>query len=569
MKTFALMKLIPSLFTAILNISLSASYVAIAVLLVRLAIRKAPKWTNCFLWGIVGLKLICPFSIESSFSLLPSSRVIQTEKLSEQGSELLKPMIIDVVNNPVYKQAVSVELSSSVSKGIDFITIMSLIWFAGVIAMIAYAVISDIALRRKLSDAVIFDKGIKLTDKVGTPFLLGVFKQNIFIPFSLAEEDRKYVVEHEKAHIKRKDYLWKPLGFILLSIYWFNPIIWVAYYFLCRDIESACDEKVIRNMHEEDRQSYSRALLNCSIKQRMISVCPLSFGEEGVKERVENIMSYKKPAVWIVCIAVILCAVFAVCFLTNPAVANSNENTIVENNNQEQEISEANYSWVWPCDGKRISVPFGKRILPITNEISVCNHINIVGEKGDPVYAACFGEVVKAEYSAEYGNYIEIKHAEETTSQYWHLDEISVSVGQQVLSGDIIGIIGASGMATGPNLGFCLIKNGEYVDPLSMYDIQSTDYYKKGIEDLGSVPITKSDLKILAAESHVDYTEIVLQYPDGSIKGGYTFTEDATIQIDDEVYPYPAGILKLHIGDNADTVDIEFASGLISKIVVQ
>ena len=422
MKTFALMKLIPSLFTSILNISLSASYVAIAVLLVRLAIRKAPKWTNCFLWGIVGLKLICPFSIESSFSLLPSSRVIQTEKLSEQGSELLKPMIIDVVNNPVYKQAVSVELSSSVSKEIDFITIMSLIWFAGVIAMIAYAVISDIALRRKLSDAVIFDKVIKLTDKVGTPFLLGVFKQTIFIPFSLAEEDRKYVVEHEKAHIKRKDYLWKPLGFILLSIYWFNPIIWVAYYFLCRDIESACDEKVIRNMHEEDRQSYSRALLNCSIKQRMISVCPLSFGEEGVKERVENIMSYKKPAVWIVCIAVILCAVFAVCFLTNPAVANSNENTIVENNN---------------------------------------------------------------------------------------------------------------------------------------------------IEDLGSVPITKSDLKILAAESHVDYTEIVLQYPDGSIKGGYTFTEDATIQIDDEVYPYPAGILKLHIGDNADTVDIEFASGLISKIVVQ
>ena len=866
----------------LINISITASYIILAIILIRLLFKKAPKKLVCAMWGIAALRLVLPFSIESAFSLIPAAQTIQTESLRYQGLALQSPAIIDVVTNPVYPQNLSVELPATVDAIQDKITILAFIWIVGVVLMLLYALISADALKRKVSTATLLGAGIKQTDAIDSPFLFGIFKPVIYIPYSVSADDLKYVIAHEQAHIKRKDYLWKPLGFIILSVYWFNPIIWIGYILLCKDIEAACDEKVVTDMQDEDRRLYSTALLNCSIKRPIITACPLAFGEVSVKDRIKNVMNYKKPAFWITIVAIVLCIVLAVCFLTNPysgksldgklgismdmAVAEYNHSAHSDGNfiaadydvmritkekdkttvyawvyyaeysfdgtdvkmesashiptaitfdttddnsdsssydvieywtpgdgsyyardirekfpliiqskafnasgaerqkakclqlakeyyhiSDETEASEAlllseeaigaaidqatmeqyaknvpdgnicvtshkildiavdeqkntitvyawvlyeryvpysasgsfgtsvpvaltftidpdkheieklneywiprdgsdysddikkkfskaaqnnlknesefieelkaenvnkandaakklnltqesfdalideicsspkessSYSdyinahpneyesllqygelglqyiikefieggqtglrgqilwhvlcgfepekdfelradngqkcfelwqeeaqrlytkngaewmekyqpsmyllikmledasvnssvlsdkpyaaggWVWPCDNNRISVPFGKRVNPITNEAEECSHINIVGEKGEPVYAACSGEVVKAEYSSGYGNYIEIKHTDGISSQYWHLSEINVTVGTQVVAGDTIGTIGATGMATGPNLGFVVTSDGEYVDPLMFY----------------------------------------------------------------------------------------------------
>jgi len=720
----------------LINISITASYIILAIIVVRFLFKKTPRHLVCAMWGIAALRLILPFSIESTLSLIPTTQTIQTESLRYQDLALKSPAVIDVVTNPVYPQNFSVELHTTVDALQDKITLFTFIWIAGVVLMLLYAVISAVVLKRKVSTATLLSPGIKQTDAIDSPFLFGIFRPTIYIPYSVSADDFEYVIAHEQAHIKRRDYLWKPLGFIILSVYWFNPIIWVAYILLCKDIEAACDEKVIQDMQDEDRRSYSTALLNCSVKRPVIAACPLAFGEVSVKDRIKNVMNYKKPAFWIIIVAALLCVVLAVCFLTDPKTPSygtdsewlsqfgdsiddaidqasleyfhseradrkdsfcvtshktlllsdskdektftayawvlyqeyvpkqegdfvvayedggtsapvaitflvndetdtiesvleywmprdgsyytkdlkakfpedaynklGKENEFVKNlkdinlekanaefkkltytqesfdalideicsspqmssspgdyikahssefakllqygelglqyvfnefleggqtglrgqilrcilddlapeeiekisttNGQEyfdmwlleaQKLREENgiewlekyrpamflllqsigtsedeIVWVWPCDGNRISVPFGKRVHPITNEISECNHINIIGEKGDPVYSACSGEVVKAEYSSQYGNYIEIKHTGEISLQYWHLSEMYVSVGQRVSSGDTIGKIGASDMATGPNLGFCVIKNGEYIDPMHYY----------------------------------------------------------------------------------------------------
>ena len=720
----------------LINISITASYIILAIILIRVLFRKAPKRLVCAMWGIAALRLMLPFSIESVFSLIPSAQTIQTESLRYQGSALKLPAVIDMVTNPVYPQNLSVELNTTVDVLQNKIMLFTFIWMAGAALMLLYAVISSVVLKRKVSTATLFRPGIKQTDAIDSPFLYGIFKPIIYIPYSVSAGDMEYVIAHEQAHIKRRDHLWKPLGFIILSVYWFNPIIWVAYMLLCKDIEAACDEKVIKDMTDEDRRSYSTALLNCSVKRPLITACPLAFGELSVKDRIKNVMNYKKPGFWMVIAAVVICTVLAVCFLTDPKTpgygtdpewlsqfgdsiddavdqasleyfhndradrnhsfcVTSHKTLLLADSKDEQtftvyawvlyqeyvpkqegdfvvaseesgtsapaaitflvndetetiesvleywmprdgsyytkdlkakfpedaynklgkenafvkELKEINLEkantefmklsytqesfdalideicsspqfssgtgdyikahpneyanllqygelglqyifeeylsggqtglrgqilrcvlddlapdeiekisttngqeyfdmwlleaqrlsnqnglewvekyrpamylllqiventavktgWVWPCDSNRISVPFGKRVHPIANETEDCKHINIVGEKGDPVYAAYSGEVVRAEYSTEYGYYIEIKHTEEIRSQYWHLSEIDVNVGDQVLSGDIIGQIGASGMATGPNLGFVISENDIPVNPMSYY----------------------------------------------------------------------------------------------------
>ena len=309
-------------FLKILNISLVAGWMILAVLLLRLFLKKAPRWITCILWALVAIRLILPFSFESVLSLVPSAEVIPQDITTTQ-----QPVInsgIRVVNNavnPVITETFAPEVGDSVNPLQVIVPIASIVWIAGVIVMFGYVLVSYFVLKKQVSTAIPDKKSklpVFLSDDIRTPFILGIIRPRIYLPSSLDRETRRYVVAHEKAHLKRHDHWWKPLGFLLLSVYWFHPLCWVAYILLCKDIEAACDEKVIRNKEKDYLAAYSQALLDCAVQRKQISACPLAFGENGVKNRVKGILNYKKPAFWII-IAAIICVIAAsVCFLTNP-----------------------------------------------------------------------------------------------------------------------------------------------------------------------------------------------------------------------------------------------------------
>ena len=308
------------LFLKIINMSISAGWIVLAVLLLRFALKKAPKWVNVLLWAIVAVRLICPFSIESALSLIPSTETISPGIMMEQTPAIQTgvPAINSVVN-PVIGQSFAPTPGASANPLQIWIPILAIIWAVGIAALLIYAAVSYWRLRRKVSEAVILRDNIFQSENVASPFVLGIIKPRIYLPYHIEEQDLTHVVAHEQAHIKRRDHWWKPLGFLLLTIHWFNPLMWLAYVLLCRDIELACDEKVIKDLGNEQRANYTQALVSCSVNRRMIAACPLAFGEVGVKDRVKSVMNYKKPAFWIVVVAIIACIVVAVCFLTNPA----------------------------------------------------------------------------------------------------------------------------------------------------------------------------------------------------------------------------------------------------------
>ena len=306
-------------FLKLVNMSISASWLILAVLVLRLILRKAPKWINVLLWGIVALRLICPFSIESALSLIPSAETISPEIMMDWTPEIstgIEP--IDQVVNPVISTSFVPEPSASANPLQILIPIAANIWLLGVLVMLIYTAVSYISLQRKLRTAVILRNHIFQCETVHSPFVLGVFRPRIYLPYAIEGQNLYHVVAHEQAHIRRKDHWWKPLGFLLLTVYWFNPLMWVAYVLLCRDIELACDEKVIAQLGNDQRADYTQALVACSVNRRMISACPLAFGEVGVKERVKSIMNYRKPAFWVIVFAIIACIAVAVCFLTDP-----------------------------------------------------------------------------------------------------------------------------------------------------------------------------------------------------------------------------------------------------------
>lgn len=325
------------IFVKLVNMSITASWLVLAILAVRLVFRKAPKWIFCLLWGMVALRLLCPWSLESGLSLIPSTQPLKQdivftpppqqargEILNSMGSVVLEQTltapargeILDADGNVVLEKDLN---PNSADPEQIWLFVLSRVWGLGMGLMLLYALISYLLLYRRVATAIPIGKNIKRSEFVDTPFVLGLFRPVIYIPACMEPGDIPYVVAHEQAHIRRRDHWWKPLGFALLSIYWFNPVLWAAYIFLCRDIEAACDEKVIGTMSLEERRAYSTALLHCSIHRRRIAACPLAFGEVGVKERVKSVMNYKKPAFWVVLIAVIVSVVVAVCFLTNPA----------------------------------------------------------------------------------------------------------------------------------------------------------------------------------------------------------------------------------------------------------
>ena len=307
------------LFLKIINMSISASWLVLAVLILRFVLKKAPKWINVLLWGIVAIRLICPFSFESTLSLIPSAETIPLN-IGMDTTPTINSGISAINNavNPIISQSNTPMAGASVNLLQITIGICEYIWIFGMIALALYTAISYWRLRRKVDTAVCYKDNIFQSENVSFPFVLGIIKPRIYLPFKMNGQYLEHVVAHEQAHICRKDHWWKPLGFLLLMIHWFNPLMWLAYVLLCRDIELACDEKVIKELGNEQRGDYTQALVACSINRRMIAACPLAFGEVSVKERVKSVMNYKKPAFWVIIISVIVCVGVAVCFLTNP-----------------------------------------------------------------------------------------------------------------------------------------------------------------------------------------------------------------------------------------------------------
>ena len=347
------------LFLKIINMSISASWLVLAVLILRFVLKKAPKWINVLLWGIVAIRLICPFSFESPLSLIPSAETIPLN-IGMDSTPTINSGISAINNavNPIISQSNTPMAGASVNLLQITIGIYEYIWIFGMIALALYTAISYWRLRRKVDTAVRYKDNIFQSENVSFPFVLGIIKPRIYLPFKMNGQYLEYVVAHEQAHICRKDHWWKPLGFLLLMIHWFNPLMWLAYVLLCRDIELACDEKVIKELGNEQRGDYTQALVACSVNRRMIAACPLTFGEVGVKERVKSVMNYKKPALWVIIIAVIVCVGVAVCFLTNPKQDSYTLRIVVPAGSQEEfvytdeEVSAIRNSIkIWSGDG--------------------------------------------------------------------------------------------------------------------------------------------------------------------------------------------------------------------------
>ena len=308
-----------ALFLKILNLSINASWLILAVIAARLLLKKAPRWISCLLWGLVAVRLLCPISLESVLSILPSAKVVPENIEMVQDPHIDSGVrIIDNAVNPVIEKSFSPDAASSVNPMQVVVSMGSIIWLTGMTVMLLYALISYILLRRKVRASVAVNGRVKECDEVDSPFILGIFRPEIYVPSGIDENTLELVIAHEEAHLKRHDHWWKPFGFVLLAVYWFNPLCWVAYILLCRDIEAACDERVIKDKDREYMAAYSQALLDCSVNRRIITACPLAFGETGVRERVSGVLNYKKPAFWVIIVAVIACIVVAVCFMTNP-----------------------------------------------------------------------------------------------------------------------------------------------------------------------------------------------------------------------------------------------------------
>lgn len=306
-------------FLKLVNLSISASWLILAVLVLRVVLKKAPKWVMPLLWGVVALQLVCPFSIESVLSLIPSAETIPSEIVTETREPVLyEQATLDIVTNPTLPPAAEVTVGVSRQQAqVDF-NIYSVLWLAGMAALLVHALVSAGKLKKKLATAILLRDNIYESEFVDSPFVFGVVKPNIYLPMHMDEGTAAHVIAHERAHLARRDHWWKVLGYLVLALHWFNPLVWVAYILFCRDIELACDERVVKGLDGAARAVYSQALLSCAAPGRAVAACPLAFGEGNIKTRVKSALHYKKPAFWVAAAAVLAVVIMAVCFLTNP-----------------------------------------------------------------------------------------------------------------------------------------------------------------------------------------------------------------------------------------------------------
>lgn len=318
-------------FLTVVNRGLSAGWLVLAVIAARFLLKKAPRWAVCALWGLVALRLLCPFSLESPLSLIPDAQPVSPEAVWNTVPAVeMAPDATDAPVSPVLEAVLPDGLPVSPTPAQEIVAAASILWCAGLAGMALYTLVSYRRLSRRVKGAVRIDGNLYQGAAIPTPFVLGVLRPRIYLPNTLSREDMPYVIAHERAHIRRRDPLWKALGFGLLCIYWFQPLLWLGYALFCRDMELACDEKVASALSPSHRANYSQALLNCSAGRRFLAACPVAFGEVGVKERVKRVLSFRRPTLRAVLGAVLICAVIAVCFLTNPVTPEPPKVTVAQ-----------------------------------------------------------------------------------------------------------------------------------------------------------------------------------------------------------------------------------------------
>ena len=356
-------------FLKLVNLSISASWLILAVLVLRVVLKKAPKWVMPLLWGVVALRLVCLFSIESALSLIPSAETIPSEIVTETREPVLyEQATLDIVTNPTLPSAAEVPVGVSRQQAqVDF-NIYSVLWLAGMAALLVHALVSAGKLKKKLATAILLRDNIYESEFVDSPFVFGVIKPKIYLPMHMDEGTAAYVIAHEHAHLARRDHWWKVLGYLVLALHWFNPLVWVAYILFCRDIELACDEKVVKGLDGAARANYSQALLSCAAPRRAVAACPLAFGEGNIKTRVKSALHYKKPAFWVAAAAVLAVVIMAVCFLTNPK-SDINAETLL--GTSRGEITRVSVAMEETSSGEeyRMSTPEIKNLLSLLDAI--------------------------------------------------------------------------------------------------------------------------------------------------------------------------------------------------------
>lgn len=350
------------IFLEILNNSITASYLILAVILLRMILKKVPKWSICLLWGMVAVRLLFLISLESAFSVIPDSKPISIEEFEATKVNIEESILKDQETNYDFNS----EILESIADGkitdeklwdndyvsnhsdneksfkehlVNNIGIISGIWLVGMFALLTYAVLSFVRLKQKIAASICLYDNVYLCDEIDSPFVLGIVKPRIYLSSQVSSEVWEPILKHERVHLGRRDHIWKLVGFFLVAVYWFNPLSWVAYILFCKDMELACDEKATKDMDKKQRTDYCQALLACSMNQKLAKVCPVAFGEVGVKERIKQVLNYKKTSFWMILLAVIVCVVVSVCFMTNPKSQEEGDVTNSENGEVTSDIT--------------------------------------------------------------------------------------------------------------------------------------------------------------------------------------------------------------------------------------
>lgn len=356
------------LFITILNMSITASVVALTVMLVRIPMRKAPKIFSYALWGVVLFRLVCPFSIESVFGLMPvSTHVVLQDIVYSQTSAILAGI------NNVMPTVLPEHNTNPIHTVLD---IAVYVWLVGFIALLLYAVIGYVRLKRRVYYATLIRDNVYVTDTIKTPFVLGFIRPKIYMPIGIEPSQYDYILKHEQTHIKRSDYLIKPFAFIALTLHWFNPLIWAAYFLMTKDMEMSCDESVLKKANEDIRSDYSYSLLNLSVKRAML-LSPLAFGESNVKERVKNVLKFKKLSRIIVVLVAVFITIFIIGFALDrnteinytDLIGYSQEEVYRKLGNPNETLNEAD---IYVINGKTLHITYDDNYF--------VNHINFNGE---------------------------------------------------------------------------------------------------------------------------------------------------------------------------------------------
>ena len=468
------------LFTGILNISISAGILIIVCTLVRLIFRRMPKFVRCLMWLLVAIRLAVPFAIESPLSLLPTKEYVtvsSNDNADVVGNAYNNTELTDKVDaqeGAELAENVATE-NTAETNNIDVMYVLSIVWLVGVVAMLIYALVSYIRLRRLVDDAVLLRDNIYQSERAGTAFILGVIRPRIYVPYGLSLNELYMSISHEKAHISRRDHLVKPLGFIIAAVYWFNPLVWLAYILLCRDIELACDEKVIKKIGYDKKKDYSQALLNLSIPKKYISACPVAFGEVGINERIKNVLTMKKGKKIIIAVAVAICAVLAICFLTYPKKIKNNSGDVAEVQASEETAEEIEEATTEETTTETNSSENVVECFPVIGSGTITRQfsedhqsVDIAAEEGTAIVSVYDGTVEEVGSNEEEGYYIIIKNEKGCTVKYSHLkDEPNVSKGDKVNTNEEVGKVGSTGNSTGPHVHIELTdENGTLIDPM-------------------------------------------------------------------------------------------------------